>query len=124
AGTPVTHDGLTVTLLPTARQTGPSIVAATVADGGGAPVRDAAVTAIVRSLEMDMGAKSVPARETAPGRYEAADVPLSMSGRWRLTIRVAPQGEPSASFVYDLDVGPGAATATPGAGADRGGMNG
>ncbi|HEU5434349.1 MAG TPA: FixH family protein, partial [Thermomicrobiales bacterium] len=121
AGTPVTHDGLTVTLLPTPRQTGATTVTATIADASGAPVKDATVTAIVRSLAMDMGTQSAAARETAPGRYAAADVPLSMSGQWRLTIRVAPRGQPSTSFVYDLDVS--SAGATPRAG-EQGGANG
>jgi hypothetical protein len=59
---------------------------------------------------MDMGATSAPAWEMAPGRDGAAAVLLAISGHWRRTIRVAPRGQPSASFVYDLAVSPEAAT--------------
>jgi hypothetical protein len=95
---------MTAMLLPAAWRMGPTTLTAQLVNAAGKPVTNAAVTVIVRSLDMDMGTTSVAAMETAPGRYDAAKVPLSMGGRWQATLRVAPRGQPSASFVFDLVV--------------------
>ncbi|HEU0113153.1 MAG TPA: CopD family protein [Thermomicrobiales bacterium] len=108
AGTPVTRDGMTATLLPAAWRMGPTTLTAQLVNAAGTPVTNAAVTVIVRSLDMDMGTTSVAATETAPGRYDAVKVPLSMGGRWQATLRVVPRGQPAAAFVFDLDVAGGA----------------
>ncbi len=98
--TPVSRSGLTVTMLPPTGPPNAHILTVSIADETGAPVEGAAVTATTTSLAMAMGLVTWEMSEIAPGRYQAADVPMPMAGAWRVEVRIAgmPQGDISVPF--------------------------
>ena len=42
---------------------------------------------------MGQAGNGIPADEVAPGRYVAKEVPLGMTGDWRLSVRISPKGQ-------------------------------
>jgi copper transport protein len=59
---------------------------------GGAPVRNADVTATFTMLDMEMPAQSYKLSEASPGLYEHSAPALVMVGHWGLSFAIAPQG--------------------------------
>jgi copper transport protein len=90
-GTPVAIDGLSVTLEVDPERSGSTDVTVVVAQADGAPLSGARV-AIISEMAGMAGREETKATETEPGHYLASDVPLTMAGEWRLTVRVSPKG--------------------------------
>jgi copper transport protein len=82
--------GMSITLRLDSGQAGTRHAVVTLADSAGRRVRDAKkVTLYLKMLDMDMGLTTVPAQPAADGSYQA-DLPLSMSGQWRVSVEVSP----------------------------------
>ena len=102
-GTPVARDGLVVTLGVSGERAGPVDITAKVTDDAGAPVAGARV-AIVSEMSGMPGREETAASETAPGRYLAPGVPLSMAGEWRLSVRISPRAQPTRIVPFVVEV--------------------
>ena len=59
----------------------------------GKAVRDATVSVTYTILDMPMAPSAETVHETSAGVYSGRGPAVSMSGRWRLSIRVAPSGK-------------------------------
>jgi copper transport protein len=103
-GTPVSEDGLVVTLNAEARQPGPTDLMISVVDQTGAPITAARVVAFSEMAGMGQDAEGIVAVEEEPGRYRAKAVPLSMSGAWQLTVRISPKGQPTRIVQFVVEV--------------------
>jgi len=60
---------------------------------GGAPVRNAEVTATFAMLDMEMGQQGYHLSETRPGIYEHSAPALVMVGHWGLSFEIQPPGQ-------------------------------
>ena len=92
-GTPVSQDGLIVTVAAAPTSRGPAEVTVEVSNADGAPLQGARVVVFAEMTGMGQTDKGIPADETTPGRYVAKEVPLSMAGDWRLLVRISPEGQ-------------------------------
>ncbi len=103
-GTPVSGDGLTVTIAAEPISAGPTDVSIEIADEDESPLTEARVVVLSDMPGMAMGRIETPAEETDPGRYTAELVPLGMSGEWRLGVRVSPRGASTQVFSFAVQV--------------------
>jgi copper transport protein len=103
-GTPVSGNGLVVTLIAETLRPGLTDITITVADRAGSPVANARVVVFSEMPGMGMGSEGTPAVESEPGRYRAEAVPLSMSGPWQLTVRISPRNQPTSVFPFAVEV--------------------
>jgi hypothetical protein len=97
-GTPVSRDGIVITVQDESSQPGPADITIEVQDHDGSPVSGARVVLFAEMAGMGKAGDGLPAKEVAPGRYVVSKVPLSMAGEWRLTVRVSPRGEATQSI--------------------------
>ena len=103
-GTPVSQGGLVVTVAAPSLQTGPTELTIDVHDQNGSPVSGARVVLFAEMSGMGKSGNGIPATEVAPGQYVAQDVPLTMEGDWRVTVRISPKGEATQSIPIALTV--------------------
>ena len=87
--TPAAQAGLTVMLLADKTTAGPVVLTVVVRDERCAPVADAAVTVLTRSLVMDHGVKRSEATAAGPGQYVTERVPMGMEGAWQVEVIVS-----------------------------------
>ena len=74
-------------------------------DANGQPVTDAKrVTLYLQMLDMDMGLVTVQSSPSADGTYRA-EVPLSMAGKWSISVEVSPSA--GDTFVTEFDFSSG-----------------
>ena len=104
AGTPVPQDGLVVTVTTAPAGPGPIETTIEVRDAGGTPISDAHIVLFAEMAAMGKVGEGITAEEVAPGRYLARDVPLTMSGDWKLTVRVSPKGGATQTVAVALSV--------------------
>jgi hypothetical protein len=100
-GTPITANGISVTLTTGTDQAGPVDLSATVTDAAGAPIEGATVIFRARHLEMDHGELPYLAAERAPGIYDAAGVGMGMGGQWRIAVDVTLPGQPPVTVFVE-----------------------
>lgn len=103
-GTPVSQDGLMVTVAAEPASTAPTTVTVQVVDSQGAPVSKARVVIFAEMTGMGEKSEGTPATEISPGRYQAENLMLTMGGPWQLTVRVSPHGEATRVFRFAVDV--------------------
>jgi hypothetical protein len=103
-GTPVSEDGLVVTLSADTLHPGPTDFTITVMDQIGTPVSEARVVLFSEMAGMGTDAPGISAVEDEPGRYRVDDVPLGMSGPWQLTVRISPKGQPTRVVRFLVEV--------------------
>ena len=74
-------------------------------DSTGRTISDAKrVTLFARMLDMDMGLETIEAQPTPSGAYQA-DIPLTMAGKWSVSVEVSPaHGD---TFVTEFNISPG-----------------
>ena len=101
-GTPVTTNGLTLTIAADPARAGPVIVSVELIGPDNAPRTDARVVIFSEMSAMAMGRTETQARETSSGHDVAESVPPGMSGRWRITVNVSPRGQPTQTFAFAL----------------------
>jgi copper transport protein len=103
-GTPVSGNGMVVTIAVEPNRAGTFDVVATILQPGDSPMTGARV-AILSDMPA-MGGKRVQtsAVEQAPGRYVAEGVELGMAGEWRITVRVSPKEEPTHAVSFSVTV--------------------
>ena len=73
----------------------------TVANAAGKPLTSAKITAQVAMTLMDMGTTSPPIKELGKGHY-GATVNFSMSGPWRVTVKVAAPDQKPQTKAFDF----------------------
>jgi hypothetical protein len=97
--------GMNITLRLDSGPIGTRHAVVTLADSAGQKVTNARkVTFYVQMLDMDMGLTTVRAQLTADGSYQA-DLSLSMSGQWRVSVEVSPaRGD---AFVTEFKISSG-----------------
>ncbi len=84
-------------------KSGDNSLVITVADASGAPVMGAKISTSVAMTSMDMGTAHPEAKEIGKGKYRAT-VNFSMSGPWRVTVRVAsPGGGATQKKAFDFN---------------------
>ncbi|MFN8590983.1 MAG: copper resistance protein CopC [Thermomicrobiales bacterium] len=103
-GTPVTSGELTLRLLSVPEQAGLAPIAVSIRDASGQPVVGAKVVVISTMVGMATSRTETAASEPEPGVYEAAAVPLTMSGPWQIAVRASPRGQPSATARWQIAV--------------------
>jgi hypothetical protein len=98
--TPITNDGISVTLSVSSDQAGPVDLSATVTDAAGAPIEGATVWFRARHLEMNHGELPYLAADSGGGVYQASGVGMGMGGNWRIAVDVVlPDQLPVTVFV-------------------------
>lgn len=102
-GETVAAANLQVTLLPFLDVSGDATIDLVITDRKENPLTDATVAIIARMAEMTVS-QTVSAEETSPGHYQAKGVSFAMAGDWRLSVRVAPRGEPSTTIAYEVPI--------------------
>jgi hypothetical protein len=103
-GTPASKSGLVVTVAAPGLQTGANDLTIDVRDEKGAPVNGARVVLFAEMTGMGKAVDGITAEETAPGQYVARDVPLSMAGDWRVTVRISPKGQATQTIPIAVSV--------------------
>jgi copper transport protein len=91
--TPVRQGGLIVTVSAEPTGPGPTDITVEVSDADGTPLEDARVVVFAAMAGMSEADTGIPADEAMPGRYVAKEVPLSMAGDWKLSVRISPKGQ-------------------------------
>jgi hypothetical protein len=92
-GTPVSQGGLIVTVSAEPPGAGPTDIAVEIRDSNGFPLHDANVVVFAEMAGMGTSGNGIPADEATPGRYVAREARLSMSGDWKLSVRISPKGQ-------------------------------
>jgi nitrogen fixation protein FixH len=77
----------------------------TVTDKGGAPVETQLVRLSFMMLEMDMGTNQLVATPEARASYAVSGAPLSMIGKWQVTVTVRRAGVRDVEAVFTVPVG-------------------
>ncbi len=101
-GTPVTVDGLQLTLAAAQDKAGPVDLTIVVADAAGEPVVDATVLILTQHLEMNHGVSIDVAFHTGDGVYQANNVSMGMGGTWQVEIQVTRPGQPAVAAVFEI----------------------
>ena len=110
SASPATKTSLKITLKITAKITakiaspvkpGDNALDITVANAAGKPLTSAKIAAQVAMTLMDMGTTSPPIKELGKGHY-GATVNFSMSGPWRVTVKVAAPDQKPQTKAFDF----------------------
>jgi copper transport protein len=118
-----TISGYKITLQVAPAAFGSNTFTVTVTDAQGKPAREAGVLLLTDSLDMDMGEGSLQLKPTSqPGVYSGVG-DLTMSGHWRITVKVLPHGA-SDYLVATFALLAGAPSAAPISGTPAAGANG
>lgn len=100
--TPLTVDGLNLTVTAAQDQAGPVDLTITVKNARGEPVVDAKVSLLSQHLEMNHGVSVDEAFHTGDGIYQANDVSLGMGGDWQVEIQVERPNQPIVAAVFTI----------------------
>jgi hypothetical protein len=103
-GTPVSQGGLIVTVSTESTGHGPTDIIVEVSEADGPPLQDARVVVFAEMTGMGQADKGIPADEATPGHYVAKEVPLSLPGDWRISVRISPKGEATQIVPVTLTV--------------------
>jgi len=103
-GTPVSQGGLIVIVATESTGRGPTDVTIQVSQADGEPLQDARVVVFAEMTGMSEADMGVPADEATPGHYVAKEVPLTMAGDWRLSVRISPKGQATQIVPVALSV--------------------
>jgi len=106
SASPATKTSLKVTAKITAKiaspvKPGDNALDITAANAAGKPLTSAKIAAQVAMTLMDMGTTSPPIKELGKGHY-GATVNFSMSGPWRVTVKVAAPDQKPQTKAFDF----------------------
>jgi len=95
-------EGTTVDLKLDSTKVGTAHSIVTLQDGTGKIISHTkSVTLFARMLDMDMGLETIEAQPTPSGSFQA-DVPLTMAGKWSISVQVAPSS--GDAFVTEFQI--------------------
>jgi hypothetical protein len=103
-GTPVSGNGMVVSIAVAPNRTGSVAVIATIQEADGAPMTGAHVAVLTDMPAMGGKRAQTSATEQKPGHYVAEGVDLGMAGEWRITVRVSPKEQPTHAVSFSVTV--------------------
>jgi len=100
--TPLTVNGLSLTVTAAQDQAGPVDLLITVKNARGEPIVDGKVSILSQHLGMNHGISVDEAFHTGDGVYQANDVSMGMSGEWQVEIQVERPNQPVGAAVFTI----------------------
>jgi hypothetical protein len=100
--TPLTVDGLNLTVNAAQDQAGPVDLTIAVTNARGEPVVDAEVVVLSQHLGMSHGVSVDEAFHTGEGVYQVNDVSMGMGGDWQVEIQVERADQPVVAAVFTI----------------------